>query len=147
MSRKPLRAPWYFYQFCAKISSDMKIKEAFKVAMKTKSFWLLGLIGLVEVAVIAVMALVSMRTTTVNIPIHYSAYANNFFSDKWYYVIAFIVFAVVVYVAHLFISVKMISSENRALSPVVQFVGDLVLLITLMVVLNIFNIIRLRLQI
>jgi hypothetical protein len=125
----------------------MKIKEAFKVAMRSKSFWFLGLIGLVELATIAVVSLISLKPTTVNIPIHYSAYANNFFSDKWYYVLAFIVFAALVYVAHLLISVKMISAEKRNLAPAVLFLGDLILLITLMVVLNIFNIIKLRLQI
>jgi hypothetical protein len=125
----------------------MKIREAFKVAAKTRTFWILGLISFIEVVAITVVSLLSLRVTTVNIPVHFSSYPNTFFNDRWYYVLAFILFAIVIFVVHLFLTAKLISSEKRELVPVVQFIGVLVLLIALMVVLNIFNIIGLRLQI
>jgi hypothetical protein len=124
----------------------MNIREAFKVLMKTKSFWVFSVIGFLELAAIIIFSLVSLQVTNVNIPVHYSSYADIFFSDKWYYMIAFIVFAVVVFAAHLGIAAKMVTSEKRKLAQPVQLIGDIMLLITLMIILNLFNIVRLRLQ-
>ncbi|MCL1929601.1 hypothetical protein FWF93_00405 [Candidatus Saccharibacteria bacterium] len=125
----------------------MKIKEAFKLAMRTRSFWLMSVIMLILVAITIIITLGSLRVTSINIPIHYSDYANNFFNDKWYYLVAFIAFTVAVFVINLFLIAKMIAADKRPLAVVVQFVTILILFITLMILLNIYGIIKLKLAI
>jgi hypothetical protein len=128
----------------------MKIREAFKLAMRTRSFWLMGVVSLSLVVITILVTLLSLRVTSINIPIHYSDYATQFFSefnDKWYYLIAFIAFVVAVFVINLFLVAKMIAVGKRSLGMVVQFVTILVLLISLMILLNVYGIIKLRLAI
>ena len=125
----------------------MKIKEAFKLAMRTRSFWLLGIISAILVVITLIITLGSLRVTNINIPVHYSDYAGNFFNDKWYYLIAFICFTVTVFVINLFISIKLVALDKRSLSTVVQFITILILVVGLAILLNIYGIIKLRLAI
>jgi len=125
----------------------MKIKEAFKLAMRTRSFWLMGVISLCLVAVTITITLSSLQITNINIPIHYSDYANNFFNDKWYYLIVFAIFIFTVFVVNLFLVAKMIAVGKRSLGTVVQFITILILIISLMILVNIYGIIKLRLAI
>lgn len=118
--------------------------------MRTRSFWLMGVVSLSLVVITILVTLLSLRVTSINIPIHYSDYATQFFSefnDKWYYLIAFIAFVVAVFVINLFLVAKMIAVGKRSLGMVVQFVTILVLLISLMILLNVYGIIKLRLAI
>ena len=107
----------------------------------------MGVVSLGLVVITIAITLTSLRVTNINIPIHYSDYASNFFNDKWYYLVAFIAFVVAVFVINLFLVVKMIAVGKRSLGTVVQFISVLVLFTTLMILMNVYGIIKLRLAI
>jgi hypothetical protein len=123
----------------------MKIKEAFKLAMRTRSFWLTGAISLSLVVITVTVTLIALRVTSINIPIHYSDFAGNFFNDKWYYLISFAAFSLVIFIINLFLAAKLISIGKRSLATVANFLTILILFISLMVLLNIIGVIKLRL--
>lgn len=126
----------------------MKFREMFKLAARNRSFWIFIIVGFLETCAVALVTFLSIRATTVNVPVHYTPFAKErFLDDEWYYMLSFLFFAIAVYAIHIFMYIKMLSIEKRGLVMVLVIVGLLILLFTAIVTANIFSVIRLRLQI
>lgn len=126
----------------------MKFGEMFRLAARSRSFWIFVVLGFLGVATVALVTAFSVRATGVNVPVHYTPFAKELFLyEEWYYMLAFLLFAVAVYVTHIFMYVKMLAMKKRGLVIVVMVTGLLILLFTIMVTMNVFSVIRLRLQI
>lgn len=127
---------------------DMKFGEMFRLAARSRSFWIFVVLGFLGVMTVALVTIFSIRVATVNVPIHYTPFAKELFlNDEWYYMLAFLLFAVAVYVVHIFMYVKMLAMQKKGLVMIVMLTGLLILLFTVVVTINIFSVIRLRLQI
>ena len=79
-----------------------------------RAFWAAWVaIGLI-ILVIIIIGAIYIRPSDLQVPVRYSGFGiTHFYRDKWYYEIAFIVFAVLVAVFHTLISAKLLEVKGR----------------------------------
>lgn len=72
----------------------------------------------------------SLQVSDVQVAVHYTAYGGtNFYRDKWYYLISFIVFGASVAVLHTALILKLYALERRQLAMLFACLSLLILLI------------------
>jgi hypothetical protein len=60
---------------------------------------------------------ISLHPSDLQVAVHYTAYGEtSFYREKWYYLISFILFALVVAVAHVALIVKLFVQERRQIA-------------------------------
>lgn len=92
----------------------MNIKASMKQMVGDRAFWAAWVvIGLIITAIIIIGA-IYIRPSDLQVPVRYSGFGiTHFYRDKWYYEIAFIVFALLVAVLHTFISARLLEVKGR----------------------------------
>ncbi|TAH33622.1 hypothetical protein EYC58_00645 [Candidatus Saccharibacteria bacterium] len=92
----------------------MNIKANLKQMVGDRAFWAAWVvIGLIITAIIIIGA-IYIRPSDLQVPVRYSGFGiTHFYRDKWYYEIAFIVFALLVAVLHTFISARLLEVKGR----------------------------------
>lgn len=92
---------------------------------------LLLLIGLIAAALIyCVIVGVSLRPSDLQVAVHYTAYGEtNFYREKWYYLLSFIGFGLILAIIHSAIAIKLYVLERRQLAIFFLWVSLLVLVI------------------
>lgn len=76
------------------------------------------LIGLVLVCgAYCVYVGISLRPSDLQVAIHYTSYGNtSFYREKWYYLISFIIFGILVAVMHTTLTVKLYTQGRRQIA-------------------------------
>lgn len=108
----------------------MNLKDNFKIAFSDRGY-LIAFVGLVLVALIIIlMGIFQIRPSELQVPVRYSSFGvTNFYRDRWYYLIGFVVFAVVVALMHVLISLKLYVAKGRQLS--IAFIWLSVIMLTI----------------
>jgi hypothetical protein len=74
---------------------------------------------------------VSLRPSDLQVAVHYSAFGETrFYREKWYYLLSFIVFGLMLAVIHTILIVKMYVQERRQMALLFTSVSFLLLVIT-----------------
>lgn len=89
-----------------------------------------ALVALVVVTVlILILGAVNIRPSELQVPVRYTSFGiTNFYRDKWYYLLAFLLFAIAVAVFHVLISLKLYALKGRGMA--VSFVWLSVVLLS-----------------
>lgn len=95
----------------------MSVKDNFKLAFSDRGY-LFAIGGLLIIStVIVLMGAFQIRPSELQVPIRYSSFGiTNFYRDRWYYLLGFIFFAVMVAIMHVLISLKLYESKGRQLA-------------------------------
>jgi hypothetical protein len=73
---------------------------------------------------------VSLRPSDLQVAVHYTAFGGtSFYSEKWYYLISFIVFGLILAVIHPILVVKLYVQERRQMAILFAWFSYLLLLI------------------
>jgi hypothetical protein len=73
---------------------------------------------------------VSLKPSDLQVAVHYTAYGEtNFYRDKWYYLVSFIIFGIVVMSAHTALIVKLFTQERRQLAILFAWLSILLVVI------------------
>lgn len=73
---------------------------------------------------------ISLRPSDLQVAVHYSAFGETrFYREKWYYLLSFIVFGLVLAVIHTILIVKMYVQERRQMALLFTYASFLLLLI------------------
>lgn len=119
----------------------MNIKQAFRETLRDRTFVLLWLSLLLLAGIVIIAGIFTIRPSDLQVPTRYSAFGiTNFYRDKWYYALAFVLFAIFVAVMHGLVSLKLYIVKGRKLA--VAFLG-LSLVVMAFAVSTIFAILRL----
>jgi hypothetical protein len=74
---------------------------------------------------------VSLRPSDLQVAVHYTAFGGtSFYREKWYYLISFIVFGLILAVVHSILVVKLYVQERRQMAVLFAWFSFLLLLIT-----------------
>src|SRR5665648_490129 len=83
----------------------------------------------------------SLQPVSLQVATHYSAFGEtHFYRNKWYYLISFAVFGVMVAVAHISIMVKLISLQMRPLGIAFGWLSILTLIIAAVIAHSVLDI-------
>jgi hypothetical protein len=73
---------------------------------------------------------VSLRPSDLQVAVHYSAFGETrFYREKWYYLLSFIMFGLILAIVHTSLIVKMYVQERRQLALLFTYLSFLILLI------------------
>jgi hypothetical protein len=73
----------------------------------------------------------SLRPSDLQVAVHYSAFGETrFYREKWYYLLSFIMFGLILAIVHTSLIVKMYVQERRQLALLFTYLSFLILLIT-----------------
>ena len=90
---------------------------------------LIGAMILLALAYCAYVAL-SLRPSDLQVAVHYTAYGEtNFYREKWYYLLSFIGFGLIVAVLHSALAIKLYVLERRQLALYFIWTSLLILVI------------------
>ncbi|MEO5690610.1 MAG: hypothetical protein ABIQ64_00285 [Candidatus Saccharimonadales bacterium] len=118
----------------------LKIKTL--LADRKYLFALMGL-GLV-LLVIIIITLVYVRPGELRVPVRYSRFdSKNYSLEQWFYLLNFLVFGIVVFLAHFGISAKLYQQKGRDFALGFVYVGTTFLAIATVFFLAIFKIVSL----
>ena len=92
---------------------------------------LLLVIGLVAAALAYCLIVgLSLRPSDLQVAVHYTAYGEtNFYREKWYYLLSFVGFGLILAIIHSAIAIKLYVLERRQLAIFFLWVSLLILVI------------------
>lgn len=104
---------------------------------------LVSLIALLALGICVYMGFI-IRPTELQVVSHYTSFGGtNFYRDKWYYLLGFMAYVVLVTVAHLAIMIKIYAEKNRELAITFGWATVLLLIIALFMIRSILQIAQL----
>lgn len=91
--------------------------------------------------ILVIVAMINIHPTELQIVTHYSGFGvTNFYRDKWYYLINFIVFGVLLAVSHIAIGCKLYTEKSRSMSIGFLWLSVAVVLLTIFVMAALMNV-------
>jgi hypothetical protein len=83
--------------------------------LRDRTLLFVWVLVVILVIVIIILGAVYIRPSDLQLPVRYSSFGiTNFFRDKWYYLVSFIIFGILVLIMHTGISVKLLAVKGRA---------------------------------
>ena len=119
----------------------MNIKASMKQMVGDRAFWAAWVaIGLI-ILVIIIIGAIYIRPSDLQVPVRYSGFGiTHFYRDKWYYEIAFIVFALLVALFHTLISARLLEVKGRQFALGFLWLTTIILVIAAVFILAILRV-------
>ena len=101
-----------------------------KLILSDRLVTVLLLVFILACAAYCIYVGVSLRPSYLQVAVHYTAFgATSFYREKWYYLISFIVFGLILALVHSILIVKLYVQERRQMALLFTWVSFLMLLI------------------
>lgn len=112
------------------------------MALGDRGYLTAWVVGLLAFFAIMVLCLIEIRPSDLQVPIRYSAFGiTNIYRAQWYHELGFALFAVVIFVFHTLISLKLYKLKNREFAIAFQWLTTIVLAIAFLFFIAIFRVI------
>jgi hypothetical protein len=96
------------------------------------------------VIVIIVLGFIYIHPSDLQLTVRYSSFGiTNFFRDKWYYLISFVGFALLLLVMHTGISLRLLSAKGRTFALAFLWMSVAMLVITTVTIFALFKVVSL----
>lgn len=94
-----------------------QITHFIKTLIKDRYVAVLLAVFLVLCIAVVVFLAIRIRSSELQIVVHYTGFGStNFYRDKWYYLLTFVAFVVVLAGIHTFVSYKLLQKRGRELA-------------------------------
>lgn len=109
----------------------MNIKDSLKLALADRGF-IIALIGVgAATLLILLLGVFQIRPSELQVPVRYSSFGiTNFYRDRWYYLLGFVAFALIIAVLHVLVSLRLYVSKGRELAVGFLWLSVIILLIS-----------------
>ena len=122
----------------------MNFKHTLTQALSDRAFFFVWLLMTLLVVVIIVLGATYIRPSDLQLPVRYSSFGiTNFYRDKWYYLISFILFGLLVLVMHTGISLRLLSAKGRSFALAFLWMTVAMLLIASVTIYALFRVVTL----
>ena len=122
----------------------MNFKESLSLALKDRAYVTAWAVGLGLLVLLLIIGVVYIRPTDLQVPVRYSSFGiTNFYREKWFYELSFIVFGILVSVFHTLISLRLFEQRGRSFALAFQWLTVLILIVTLATVTTILRVVSL----
>jgi hypothetical protein len=92
----------------------MKFKEQLSIAFTDRSYIIAWSLTLLALIAILVLAAVQIRPSDLQSQVRYTSFGiTNFYTDKWYYELTFVAFAVFMFGFHSVASLRLYAARGR----------------------------------
>lgn len=122
----------------------MNIRQSLSTIFNDRGFFVLWLLMLVMVVVVIVIGAIYIRPSDLQVPVRYSSFGiTNFYREKWYYLLGFMVFALMMAVFHTGISLRLLAAKGRPFAIVFLWLTITLLAVTAVTFLALFRVVSL----
>ena len=122
----------------------MNFKHTLTQALSDRAFFFVWLLMTLLVVVIIVLGATYIRPSDLQLPVRYSSFGiTNFYRDKWYYLISFILFGLLVLVMHTGISLRLLAAKGRSFALAFLWMTVAMLLIASVTIYALFRVVTL----
>jgi len=119
----------------------MDVKEALKQAIRSRAILGLWALTLLQALILVVVVFFYAHSNELQVPVRYSAFSDaKFYHNRWYYLLSFAAFALVVYGINAFVSLKLLLVKSKSiaigfllLTSAVLFISTIILVALLRV--------------
>jgi hypothetical protein len=88
-----------------------------KMILADRLMTVLLIVFIVACGAFSAYVLLSLRPSDLQVAVHYTSYGETtFYRDKWYYLISFVVFGVVVAIMHTILTAKLYTQGRRQMA-------------------------------
>lgn len=120
------------------------MRATFLSAIKNRAYATPLVLGVLLVIILLIMGATHIRVSELQVPVRYSSFGmTNFYRERWFYQLAFMVFGIIVYVFHALISLKLHDKKDIRFAIAFQWLTVIVLIMTVITVAAIFQVARL----
>jgi len=120
----------------------MNLQQAFKTATKDRAFLAVALIMLVLTAILVISTALHIKPNELQVPVRFSSFSvTRYYTDKWYYLITFVVMGVAMMTLHFLIALKLYLQKGREISLLFMWLGVSVIAIASVTILAIFRVV------
>lgn len=122
----------------------MNIKHSLLLAIRDRPYMTVWLIGLGFMLLLIILGAFYIRPTDLQVPVRYSSFGiTNFYREKWFYELNFVLFGVLVGVFHSLIGLRFFEQRGRSFAMAFQWLTVIVLVIALATVTTILRVVSL----
>lgn len=122
----------------------MNIKESLSLAIKDRTYMTVWLVGLGLLILLVIIGAFYIRPTDLQVPVRYSSFGiTNFYREKWFYELNFIMFGVLIAVFHSLIGLRFFGQRGRSFAIAFQWLTVIILIIALATVTTILRVVSL----
>lgn len=122
----------------------MNIKHSFSLAIKDRPYMTVWLVGIGLVFLLILIGAIYIRPTDLQVPVRYSSFGiTNFYREKWFYELNFIMFGILVGIFHGLIGLRFFEQRGRDFALAFQWLTIIVLIIALATVTTILRVVSL----
>lgn len=120
----------------------MKLKEIFREATKDRPFLIVWVLFLVLTLIFIILIALRISPSDLQIPVQYTSFGvTNFYRDRWYYLLAFLVMGGVMFVAHSMLALKLYARKGRELALPFMWLGVGVCVVMYFIVFALFGVV------
>jgi hypothetical protein len=122
----------------------MNFKHTLKQAFSDRAFFFAWLLMALLAVAIIILGATYIRPSDLQLPVRYSSFGiTNFYRDKWYYLISFVLFGLLVLVMHTGISLRLLAAKGRAFALAFLWMTVAMLLIASVTIYALFRVVTL----
>jgi len=122
----------------------MNIKHSLSIAIRDRSYMTVWMAGLGLILLLIFIGVFYIRPTDLQVPVRYSSFGiTNFYREKWFYELNFILFGLLVGVFHSLIGLRFLEQRGRDFATAFQWLTVIVLIISLATVTTILRVVSL----
>ena len=120
----------------------MNIKNTFQLAKKDRGYMFAAILSVVALLVIVVLCIIEIRPSELQVPLRNTVFGITYtYPEQWYNELSFVGFALLVWGAHMLISLKLYALKDRRYAIVLQYLTVAILTISFFILLSIFRVI------
>ncbi|RWZ79535.1 MAG: hypothetical protein EOT04_01345 [Candidatus Chaera renei] len=121
-------------------------KETLNLAVRDRLLVWLTVFGSLLALAVVVSSLVQLRPSDVLVPVKYTAYGfTNLYRDKWYYLLSFTGFGLLLLAGHPLLTLKLLKEKGRPYAVAFAAAGLLIGVLALLITLAIFHVVAVSL--
>lgn len=122
----------------------MNIKDNIRLVLADRGYLFAIVTLLVAVFIIFVLGATNIRPSELQVPVRYTSFGiTNFYRDKWYYLLAFVVFGLAVAVMHALISLRLYALKGRGMAVSFIWLSVIMLVIAAVFIYAVFRVVSL----
>lgn len=115
--------------------------NSLKTVLNDRLLTVLMIIFILACLVYCIFVGISLRPSDLQVAVHYTAYGEtNFYREKWYYLLTFIAFGLIMAVAHVALTTKIYLQGRRPLALLFLGLSFILLLVTWLVTWSVLKI-------
>ena len=112
------------------------------MAIKDRAFLAVVIVMIALVLIMVMTTALHIHPSELQVPVRFSSFSfQRYYTDKWYYLLSFVLLGIIMMVAHIFIALKLYLQKGRELALMFMWLGVSIVVIAAITIVAIFRVV------